>query len=116
MYSMERSMNRVELRGNVGFDPKISTLDEGAVVMKFSMATNESYRNKKGELTEETVWHNIVAWAGKGMPDFNLIKKGTFVKVTGRLKPVQYVTKSGVERQTYEVIASGIKFADNSQE
>ncbi|PKO99752.1 MAG: single-stranded DNA-binding protein [Bacteroidetes bacterium HGW-Bacteroidetes-8] len=113
---MEKSLNRVELRGNVGFDPRISNFEDGGVVMRLSLATNESFKNKKGELQEETVWHNIVAWAGKSMPDFGKIKKGDFLSVTGRLKPVQYQTKSGVERQTYEIVAYNIKLADCVEE
>lgn len=113
---MERSLNKVELRGNVGFDPRINTFDEGGMVMRLSLATNESYKNRKGELVEETVWHNIVAWAGKNMPDFGKIKKGSCLFVTGRLKPVQYVTKTGTERQTYEILAFSIKLEDNSYE
>jgi single-strand DNA-binding protein len=109
---MERSLNRVEVRGNVDFDPKISNFEDGSVAMRISLATNESYKNKKGELQEETVWHNIVAWAGKNMPDFNNIKKGDFLSVTGRIKPVQYQTKTGIERQTYEIVAYSIKLPD----
>lgn len=112
---MGKSMNRVELKGNVGFDPKINTFEEGGVVMRLSLATNENYKNRKGELLEETVWHNVVAWAGKNMPNFEKIKKGDFLEITGRLKPVQYVTKTGVERQTYEIVATGIKLEDNSE-
>jgi single-strand DNA-binding protein len=106
---MEKSVNRVELRGNVGFDPRITELEDGVKVMKLSMATNESYKNKKGEWQEETVWHNVVAWAGKCVPDFNNIKKGCNISVTGRLKPVNYQTKSGIERQTYEIVALSVK-------
>lgn len=109
---MEKSINRVELRGNVGFDPRINSLEEGVQVMRLSLATNEAFKNKKGEWQEETIWHNIVAWAGKGMPDFSSIKKGNTLSVTGRLKPVQYQTKTGVERHTYEIVALSIKQHD----
>jgi len=107
--TMEKSINRVELRGNVGFDPRINSLEDGVQVMRLSLATNEAFKNKKGEWQEETVWHNIVAWAGKGMPEFSSIKKGNTLSVTGRIKPVQYQTKTGVERQTYEIVALSIK-------
>ena len=106
---MEKSINRVELRGHVGFDPRISSLEDGLQGMRLSLATNEAYKNRKGEGQEETVWHNIVAWAGKSMPDFGSIRKGSTISVTGRIKPVNYQTKAGVERQTYEIVASSIK-------
>jgi len=109
---MENSLNRVELKGNVGFDPKIISLEDGGSLMRLSLATNETFRNKKGELQEETVWHNIVAWNGKNMPDFSNIKKGSHLLVVGRIKPVQYQTKTGTERQTYEIVAINIKHLD----
>jgi single-strand DNA-binding protein len=106
---MEKSLNKVELKGNVGFDPRINNLEEGGTVMRLSLATNESYKNRKGELVEDTVWHNIVAWSGKGMPEFSRIKKGSFLSVTGRIKPVQYQTKTGADKHTYEIVAYSIK-------
>ena len=106
---MEKFVNRVELRGNVGFDPKITQLEDGGVVMKLSLATNESYKNRKGEWQEDTVWHTVIAWGGKGMPDFSLIKKGSLLSVVGRIKPVQYQTKNGIEKQTYEIVAFNIR-------
>lgn len=113
---MERALNRVELRGNVGGDPKVSTFEEEDSVMRFSLATNESYKNRKGELIEETIWHNVVAWAGRNIPDFSKIKKGSYLYVLGRIKPVQYVTKTGIERQSYEILAFNIKVEDFSVE
>ena len=110
---MENSVNRVELRGNVGFDPKIIDLEDGGSFMKLSLATNETFKNRKGELQEETVWHNVIAWCGRNMPDFSQIRKGSRVFVVGRIKPVQYQTKSGTERQTYEIVAINIKQLDN---
>jgi len=106
---MEKSINRVELKGNVGFDPKITSLDDGVQVMRLSLATSETFKNRKGELQEETVWHSVVAFTGKNMPDFSQIKKGSVLSVVGRIKPVQYQTKTGIERQTYEIVAAAIK-------
>jgi single-strand DNA-binding protein len=112
---MEKSLNRVELKGNVGFDPKITTLEDGGLVMKLSLATNESFKNRKGEWQEETIWHNVVAWNSKGMVDFTQIKKGSFISVVGKIKPVQYQTKNGVDRQTYEIMAYNIKQLDSDK-
>ncbi|MFA6334624.1 MAG: single-stranded DNA-binding protein [Bacteroidales bacterium] len=113
---MEKSLNRVELRGNVGFDPKISSLEDGGLVMRLSLATNETFKNRKGEWQEETIWHSIVAWNTKGMPDFTQIKKGSFLSVLGKIKPVQYQTKTGVDKQTYEIIAYNIKQLDTNKQ
>ena len=113
---MAKSLNRVELKGHVGFDPRINTFEEGESVMRFSLATNETYKNRKGELVEETVWHTIVAWAGKGIPDFDIVKKGVYLHIVGRLKPVKYQTKEGIDKFSYEVIALSIKAGEGDED
>ena len=74
---MEQSVNRVELKGNVGQEPKIMRVENGGSVVRFSLATHETFKTKSGELKEETTWHNVVAWSVKGMPDFEKIRKGS---------------------------------------
>jgi len=113
---MAKSLNRVELKGHVGFDPRISKFEEDERVMRFSLATNETFKNRKGELVEETVWHNIVAWAGKGIPDFDTVKKGSYLHIVGRLKPVKYQTKEGADKFSYEIIALNIKSGDSEED
>ena len=99
-------LNRIELRGNVG-NIRISAAGSGQVA-RMSLATNFMYKNRDGEAVVETTWHNIVAWSGKGMPDFNRIGKGTPLYVCGRLKSSRYTGSDGAEKQIYEVIASKI--------
>lgn len=103
---MEKSLNKVDLKGNVGVEPKITVLENGAKVIRFSVATHEAYKGKEGEFKEETTWHNVVAWAAKNMPDFQMIKKGQFVEVSGRLKYSRYKTKTGEDRYTTEIVAA----------
>lgn len=103
-YHIMEQLNRIELRGNVG-NVRISTVGSSQVA-RFSLATNFMYKTKDGEAVVETTWHNIVAWAGKGMPDFNRISKGVPLYVCGRLKSSKYTAGDGTERQIYEVIAS----------
>lgn len=100
-----RSINRIELRGNVGQEPKINEVGESTVI-KFTVATTEIYKDRTGTLKEETTWHNVVAWAGKGMPDFHQIHKGTFVSVTGRVRNTRYTNADGEERPYTDVLAS----------
>ncbi|GAL67994.1 single-stranded DNA-binding protein [Jejuia pallidilutea] len=59
---MSTLKNKVQLIGNVGNEPEITNLDSGKKVAKFSIATNESYKDSKGEKVTNTQWHNIVAW------------------------------------------------------
>jgi single stranded DNA-binding protein (ssb) len=102
---MEKSLNKVELKGHVGQDPKISVMENGSKVVRFSLATNENYKNKENEWKEETIWHNIVAWSSKAMPDFYKIKKGTFIELTGKIRYVKYKTQSGEEKNITEILA-----------
>lgn len=97
-------LNKIELRGNVG-NIRLAEVGNGRVA-NFSLATNYLYKNKDGEHTVETTWHNIVAWDIKGMPDLRKIQKGSPVYVCGRLRQTRYTGSDGTERQTYEVIAS----------
>lgn len=99
------TLNRVELRGRVGQDPRIAKVGESSVA-RFSVATNEIYKDKSGDLKEETTWHNVSVWAGKGIEDFTGLKKGDLVSVVGRLRTVRYTSMEGEDRQYMEVLAS----------
>ena len=61
-YLMNTLRNKVQLIGNLGNDPEIITLESGKKLAKFSIATNESYKNSLGEKITDTQWHNVVAW------------------------------------------------------
>ena len=102
---MERSLNKVEIKGNVGAEPKITNLESGAQVVRFSVATHEAFKGKDGQYKEETTWHNVVAWAAKSMPDFITIKKGSFVEITGKLKYSKFKAKTGEDKYVTEIIA-----------
>ncbi|MBR1537876.1 MAG: single-stranded DNA-binding protein, partial [Bacteroidales bacterium] len=75
----------------------------------FSVATNEAFRGKNGELREETTWHNVSAWAGRNVMDFKDIKKGTFVSLVGRLRNVRFMGSDGSERNIVEVVAGRLE-------
>ena len=96
-------LNRIELRGNVG-NVRISEVS-GTQVARFSLATNFIYKGKDNEGVVETTWHNIVAWGGKGMPDFSIIAKGAPLYICGRLRSYKYNANDGTEKTSYEVIA-----------
>ena len=101
-------LNRVELRGRVGHDPKIISVGD-AQVARFSLATNEAFRGRNGELREETTWHNVAAWAGRNIMDLKDIRKGGFVSVVGRLRQNRYTGNDGVERTVVEVVAGRLE-------
>ena len=105
-------INRIELRGTVGFvrSQKIN----GRTVVHFSVATNYVYKGRSGDPVIETTWHNISAWEGKGIPDVSKIEKGTKVQVSGRLRGQRYTDAEGVERYAYDVAAQQVSIIEDS--
>ncbi|MBQ5482416.1 MAG: single-stranded DNA-binding protein [Bacteroidales bacterium] len=92
----------------MGHDPRITSVGDSQVA-RFSVATNEAFRGKNGDLREETTWHNITAWAGRNIMDFKDIRKGCFVSVVGRLRNNKYVGNDGNERYVVEVVAGKLQ-------
>ncbi len=106
-------INKIELRGNVG-NVKVQNVGERQSV-RFSIATNYAYKGKDGNPVIETTWHNVTAWSGKGMPDFNDIDKGSLVQVSGRLRCQKFEGSDGIERTSYEVVANKILIIDTDE-
>jgi len=100
---MNALRNRVQLIGNLGMDPEILNLDSGKKLAKFSLATNDSYTNKKGEKVKNTQWHNVVAWGKTADLVENYLKKGKEIALEGKLVYHQYETEKGEKRRSTEV-------------
>jgi len=100
---MNSLRNKVQLIGNLGNDPEIITLENGTKLAKFSIATNESYKNAKGEKVTDTQWHNIVAWGKLAEIAENYLTKGKEVMIEGKLMSRSYETKEGEKRYITEV-------------
>lgn len=98
-------LNRVMLIGNVGKDPEIRRLENGAVVAKFSIATNETYRDKNGELQTQTEWHEVIAWRHLAERAESQLKRGTQIYVEGKLSTRTWQDQDGNSRRTTEVVA-----------
>ena len=100
-------INRIELQGRVG---TIRTNIVGnSKVANFSLVTDYLYKGRDGAAISETTWHNIVAWAGKDMPDLDTINKGTTLYVTGRVRTNKYTSADGTEKFFYEILAHKVK-------
>lgn len=99
-------INRVTLLGNLGKDPEIRRLENGAVVAKFSVATNENYRDKNGEWQKLTEWHDIVAWRSLAERAESTLKKGTMIYIEGKLTHRTWQDQEGNNRRTTEVVAN----------
>ena len=106
------SLNKVMLIGNVGRDPEVRYLEgnsPNAKVATFTLATTERYRDRNGELRENTEWHNIVAWRNNADVAEKFIRKGTHLYIEGRLRTRSWDDQSGNKRYTTEVIADNIQ-------
>lgn len=99
-------VNRVILIGNLGREPEIRRLENGAVVAKFPIATNENYRDKSGEWQQQTEWHDIVAWRMLAERAESSLKKGSMIYVEGKLTHRTWQDQDGNNRRTTEVVAS----------
>jgi len=100
MYALK---NKVQLIGNLGNNPEIKTLDGGKKMAKFSIATNESYRNTNGEKVTETQWHNLIAWGKLAEIIEKYIIKGSEVAVEGKLTYRTYNDKDGNKKYFTEI-------------
>ena len=103
---MAGTVNKVILIGNLGKDPEVRHLENGAVVANFPIATSESYTDKNtGQKVENTDWHNIVVWRGLAGVVEKYVKKGQKVYIEGKLKTRSWQDKDGSTRYTTEIIA-----------
>ncbi|MGN1215995.1 MAG: single-stranded DNA-binding protein [Candidatus Cryptobacteroides sp.] len=109
------SLNKVMLIGNVGKDPEVRYLDGGAQggsttkVATFTLATTERYRDRNGEIRENTEWHNIVAWRNSADLAEKYIHKGSQVFIEGKLRTRSWTDQSGQKRYTTEVTVDNIQ-------
>ena len=105
---MNALKNKVQLIGNLGNNPEIVTLSSGKKLAKFTIATNEVYRNAKGEKVQETQWHNLVAWNKTAEIVEKYLSKGNEVAVEGKLTSRSYETQEGEKRYVTEVVVNEI--------
>jgi len=103
---MNTLRNKVQLIGNLGNNPEIITLDSGKKLAKFSIATNENYKNAQGEKVTETQWHNLVAWNKTAELVEQLLEKGKEVAIEGKLTTRSYDDKEGNKKYITEIVVN----------
>lgn len=110
------ALNKVMLIGNVGNDPEVRYLESNpqnpatnAKVASFRLATTERFRDRNGELRENTEWHSIVAWRSNADLAEKFIHKGSQIYVEGKLRTRQWTDQTGAKRFTTEVVADTIQ-------
>jgi single-strand DNA-binding protein len=101
---MSTLRNKVQLIGHVGNDPEIKSFDGGKKLAKLNVATNESYKNEKGEKVEETQWHSLIAWGKTADIIEKYVVKGKEIAIEGKLTHRSYEDKNGEKRYVTEVV------------
>ncbi len=103
---MNTLRNKVQLIGNLGNDPEIINLESGKMLAKFSIATNESYKNASGDKVTDTQWHNIVAWGKTAEIVEKYVTKGKEIAIEGKLTTRAWEDKDGMKRYVTEVVCN----------
>ena len=113
---MSTLKNKVNLIGRVGAKPVTQTFESGAKKVRMSLATNERYKDKKGEWVENTQWHSVVAWGKLCDRIESMIDKGSELVVEGKIVNNSYETKEGEKRFSTEIELSDFMVLNEKKE
>ncbi len=109
-------VNKVTLIGNLGKDPEVRRLENGAAVARFTLATSENYKDQAGNWVDRTEWHNVTAWRFLAEKAETSFKKGMLVYVEGKLSTRKYTDANNIERWATDVVASYARVINNRSE
>jgi single-strand DNA-binding protein len=113
---MARGLNKVMLIGRIQpNDPELRYTQNGQPVCTFKMVTDESYKDRDGNLVERSEWHNIVVWGKAGEIIAQYMKKGRQIYIEGRIQSRKYEDKEGQTRYITEINASDFAFLDGGR-
>jgi len=103
---MAKSVNKVILVGNAGKDPEVKYTPSGTALAKFSIATNERFKDKSGEWQDRTEWHNVLAWERLAEIVGEYVRKGSKIYIEGRLQTSSWEDRqSGEKKYRTEIVA-----------
>jgi single-strand DNA-binding protein len=108
-------INKVTLVGHLGADPEVRHLENGAIVGRFSLATNENYKDKDGNWQKLTEWHNVVVWRELAERSEKMLKKGNLVYVEGKIQYRKYTGQDGQERNVTDIVASVMRTLERAE-
>jgi single-strand DNA-binding protein len=97
------------LIGNVGKDPEIRHLESGTAVANITLATTERYKDRNGEMQEQTEWHNVVLWRGLADVTERFVRKGSQIFIEGKIRTRSWEDQSGQKRYTTEIVADNMQ-------
>jgi single-strand DNA-binding protein len=113
---MKDLRNRVQLIGNLGMNPEMVNLENGKKLVKFSLATSQTYYGNKGDKITDTQWHNIVAWGNLAERSEKFLKKGNPVAIEGKIVYRSYEDKEGQKRYMTEIVMNDMLFLSKKDE
>jgi len=105
---MANGVNKVILVGNLGRDPEVQTFDNGVKKASFSLATTEGYKNREGERTTHTEWHNVVLWRGLAEVAEKYLRKGSSVYIEGRIRRRDYEDENKQKKYVFEILCDNM--------
>jgi single-strand DNA-binding protein len=103
------SVNKVILVGRLGRDPETRYTGSGQAVANFSLATDESYKDRNGERQKRTEWHKIVVWGKQAEIAQQYLKKGSLIFIEGRIQSREWQDKEGQKRTSFEIVANNFR-------
>ena len=103
------SVNKVILVGRLGRDPETRFTSSGQAVANFSIATDESYKDRNGERQKRTEWHKIVVWGKQAEIAQQYLKKGSLIFIEGRIQSREWQDKEGQKRTSFEIVATNFR-------
>jgi len=103
------SVNKVILVGRLGRDPETRYTGGGQAVANFSVATDETYKDKNGERQKRTEWHKIVVWGKQAEIAQQYLKKGSLIFIEGRIQSREWQDKEGQKRTSFEIVATNFR-------
>ena len=106
---MSGSVNKVILIGRLGKDPELKYTPSGTAVAKFTLATDEVFKDRTGEQQKRTEWHNIVAWSKLAEICGEYLTKGKQVYIEGSIRSHQWDDQNKVKRTSYDIVARDMK-------
>lgn len=102
-------VNKVIIVGNLGIDPEVRTLENGAKLARLRIATSETYMSKDGQRVEQTEWHNVVLWRGLADIAERYLAKGKQAYIEGKLKTRSWKDQEGNDRYVTEIVADNLQ-------
>ncbi len=108
-------LNKVTLIGNLGKEPELKYFEGNIAKLSFTLATSETYKDKNGNKTEHTEWHNIVLWRNLAETAEKILKKGMMIYLEGKIQSRQWTDKEGHKKNITEIVGESFLVLNNRE-